>query len=71
MIENSLRFTEYRMALSIKGVIIFPDGAAYYVCPRCGVTLEREFVNYCDRCGQHLSWNSCEKARIVYANNLR
>ena len=38
----------------------------YYVCPGCGVTLEREFVNFCDRCGQRLDWDDYESARIIY-----
>ena len=30
----------------------------YPVCPRCGVTLEREYQRYCDRCGQKLDWSN-------------
>ncbi len=26
------------------------------VCPQCGITLNREYQRYCDRCGQQLSW---------------
>lgn len=36
----------------------------YYLCPRCKVTLEREFTAYCDRCGQRLSWKKYKKAVI-------
>jgi len=39
--------------------------AAYYVCPRCGITLEREFMAYCDRCGQCLDWKGYRKAIVV------
>jgi len=28
----------------------------YYICPGCGIFLEREFVHYCDSCGQKLNW---------------
>lgn len=49
-----MHFAEYRMELPIREVMVFPNGHAYYVCPRCNITLEREFMSYCDRCGQHL-----------------
>ena len=64
-----MRFAEYRMELPIKAVMVFPHGYAYYVCPRCGITLEREFVAYCDRCGQHLDWSGYKKATVVYPGN--
>ena len=35
-------FARYRMKHLIKGAVRFPVGAVYYVCPRCGTTLERE-----------------------------
>ena len=31
---------------------------SYYICPRCNVTMEREFIAYCDRCGQCLNWKN-------------
>ena len=37
----------------------------YYVCPRCKITLEREFMAFCDRCGQKLDWRSYKKAKII------
>ncbi len=38
----------------------------YYVCPYCLLTMEREFMAFCDRCGQCLDWKLYKKARIVY-----
>ena len=32
--------------------------SSYYLCPRCSIPLEREFVPYCDQCGQKLSWKA-------------
>ncbi len=29
---------------------------AFPVCPHCGVTVEREYQAFCDRCGQALQW---------------
>ncbi len=40
----------------------YRGGEGYYVCPRCGVSLEREFMAYCDRCGQRLGWEQHHRA---------
>lgn len=42
--------------MSVVEVRLFQSGAAYPMCPRCRVTLEREYQNFCDRCGQKLKW---------------
>lgn len=59
-------FAKYRMDLLVKEVMVFPSGDAYYVCPRCSITLEREFMAYCDRCGQRLGWKGYKKAKVIY-----
>lgn len=28
----------------------------YYLCPCCGILLPREYMRYCDNCGQRLCW---------------
>lgn len=33
-----MHFAEYRMELPIREVMVFPNGHAYYVCPRCNIT---------------------------------
>lgn len=38
----------------------------YYACPRCGLTMEREFTSFCDRCGQRLGWRGYRSAKIIY-----
>lgn len=45
----------YRLTMPVSELKVFPDcmgRPAYYVCPRCGITMEREFMNFCDHCGQ-------------------
>lgn len=37
----------------------------YPVCPQCGITMEREYQPYCDRCGQCLDWTSYKNAAII------
>ncbi len=39
--------------------------AAYPVCPRCSITLEREYQAFCDRCGQRLDWEGFEDAAVM------
>ena len=43
----------------LQGLTSFP------VCPRCAITLEREYQHYCDRCGQCLDWNGFQEAAII------
>ncbi len=42
------------------------SGGSYYpVCPGCQITLEREYQNYCDRCGQRLDWSGFDTAIVL------
>lgn len=36
------------------------------VCPACEITMEREYQNYCDRCGQRLDWKNYKYAHTIY-----
>lgn len=66
---NPLLALSYRRPMLVRELMVFPAMRpmdSYYVCPRCKITLEREFVMYCDRCGQCLDWEQYEQARIVY-----
>ena len=59
-------FSGYRKEWCIEEIMVFPNGFGYYVCPRCHITLEREFMAYCDRCGQHLGWKRYRKVRVIH-----
>lgn len=59
----------YRTAMPVTEVKCFilsgrPTG--YPVCPRCGMTVEREYQQFCDRCGQKLDWRSYGKMTAVF-----
>ena len=56
----------YRAKLQIREAIYLRDGA-YYLCPRCRISLDRDFQVYCDRCGQHLDWTGYRKARVIFS----
>ena len=59
--------TPYRLPMRVSEYIFhrdtFQTESAYYFCPRCDVTLERDFQAYCDRCGQCLNWEHIAKAK--------
>lgn len=59
-----------RLGMRITEVMVFDSPVygktGYYVCPQCKSTMEREFVSCCDRCGQHLNWEDCRKAKVIY-----
>lgn len=46
----------YRIPLLVTERRIFSCGDSYPVCPRCAYTIEREYMCFCDRCGQRLCW---------------
>ena len=55
----------FRRPLKVLQVRCFPQQgwtAVYPVCPRCGVTMEREYQHFCDRCGQKLDWSIFSQA---------
>lgn len=60
----------YRRPMRVNEVMMFPSSATeengYYVCPNCKVTLEWEFMDFCDRCGQKLDWEDYKNAKIIY-----
>lgn len=52
----------YRIPMSVSDVAQFPGNNFYPRCPRCLLTMEREYQSYCDRCGQALNWKGYAKA---------
>lgn len=55
----------YRTPLAVSKVMLFPNGESFAVCPRCDITLEREYQAYCDRCGQCLEWRRFRHATLL------
>ena len=56
----------YRVPLPVTEVMVYGDGDSYPVCPRCDCTLDREYMRFCDRCGQRLFWATLDTAKIAY-----
>lgn len=54
----------FRLAMTVTHILRFPNGSGYPLCPRCGISLEREFMRYCSCCGQCLGWKSLRHAKV-------
>lgn len=57
---------KFRSPLQVTKVIVFSNGESYPVCPRCKITIEREYMRFCDRCGQRLSWKNFGKTIVMF-----
>lgn len=55
----------YRQPMIVTHLRIFRE-TSYFICPRCWRTLEREYVAYCDRCGQCLAWKNLTKVKQIW-----
>lgn len=60
--ENALSFRTPMEVSQIKEML---NGDCFPVCPQCKITIEREYMNFCDRCGQKLSWKGMKDAAVL------
>ena len=37
----------YRQPLEVTHMLLFENGDCFPVCPKCGITLDREYMSYC------------------------
>ena len=67
LLKKITEATDYRTARTVTEMIVYQSmfgETGYYICPRCGCTLDREFMSFCDRCGQKLDWHMYTRAKI-------
>lgn len=57
----------YRIPLSVRKNLLLESGDSYPICPRCDDLLDREYMTFCDCCGQKLAWNLWEFATELHA----
>ena len=62
-VDNAI---SYRIPQAVTKIIQYHDGNCYPVCPRCYKSMDREYMSYCDRCGQRLGWRHFERAEVCY-----
>ena len=58
----------FRRSMAVTTVLLYRAGEAYPICPRCSVTMEREYQKFCDRCGQRLDWSKFHQAAVITRN---
>ena len=54
----------YRLPLPITEVVVLKSGSCYPRCPRCELSIDREYRNFCDRCGQRLEWREFALGKV-------
>lgn len=54
----------YRLPRPVTEIVQYASGACHPICPRCNIPMEREYMNFCDRCGQKLNWSALHLARV-------
>lgn len=47
---------QFRIPKSVTQMRVYSRGYCYPVCPSCRSSLDREYMAFCDRCGQRLAW---------------
>lgn len=57
----------YRLPVQVRGRVVFQNGDSYPICPRCDELIDREYICFCNQCGQRLEWSFFDYAKIVYA----
>jgi len=50
------RAVTYRIPLPVTECFRLENGEEYPLCPRCRISIDREYMSFCDRCGQLLDW---------------
>ena len=61
----------YRQPKEVTKIILFENDDCFPVCPRCNISLEREYMNYCDYCGQRLEWNNYSAAVLITDKEIK
>lgn len=61
----------YRQPERVAEIFVTDEKEAFPVCPRCKVSMEREFMSYCDRCGQKLDWRSFPRFAVIRTVHAR
>ncbi len=68
----SSRAVEYRQKMPVTEFRVFHFSSGdigFFVCPRCKISLERDFANFCSYCGQRLGWKRYRKVKNICPNS--
>lgn len=53
----------YRQPAMVTEIRVYRDGTSFPICPKCDVSVDREYVNFCGYCGQRLNWCFLHRAK--------
>lgn len=56
---------DYRVSIPVQTIIHYPNESDYPLCPRCGCSLDREYLSFCNCCGQKLAWSKLKNATVL------
>ncbi len=54
----------YRIAIPIREICVCRNDDCFPICPRCDQAMDREYMAFCDCCGQKINWQTLPMARI-------
>ena len=57
----------YRLPMQVRGRVVFLNGDSYPICPRCDDLVDREYLRFCDQCGQRLGWDFFDFVQTIHA----
>lgn len=64
--EEAANAQSYRWPLAVKKIIYYRrSNVSFPKYPRCLCAVEREYMAFCDRCGQRLDWKDFDHALII------
>ena len=63
--DTYITAVSYRIPMQVREIHKLSGNDSYPVCPKCACTIDREYMQYCDRCGQCLAWDDFENATVV------
>ncbi|MBD5152393.1 MAG: hypothetical protein HDT16_07960 [Oscillibacter sp.] len=64
--ERGVDALRFRQPMPVRELAQYRSGEQFPICPQCGSAIEREYQNFCDRCGQMLGWKQFHRARVVH-----
>lgn len=58
LLTDAEKLASYRIVRSVTHAVVYGRGNCYPICPRCKQAIDREYIRFCNNCGQHLGWQS-------------
>ena len=55
----------FRTPMPVVETLLLNNGDVFPICPRCTISLDREYMKFCDRCGQKLNWREYRNSQVV------